>query len=316
MFRSILVPLDGSAHSEQALDLATWVAQQADADVRLCHVREPSEPAFSASTVEDEAAVLSHLEEYLGVLARRSTREMGRPVSGRVLVGAPVTRLTEMAHDVEADLIVLTTHGHGGPSHAWLGGTAEAIARQAGIPLLLLRPATGDVPGRFAFGRVLVPLDGSATAELALGAASDFARMTGAVLHLLAVVELPVQLPSASPGASIRLSGVEDPAEWRERASAYLDGVAERLRGQQLRVEADVRDAISPATAILQAAAEVGADAIAMATHGRSRLRRMAVGSVSDKVIRAAGVPVLLVPSRDVETERSRPRAAAVTADA
>lgn len=316
MFRSILVPLDGSACSEEALDLASWIATRSGADVRLCHVREPSEPAFSASAVEDEAAVRSHFEEYLGVLTRRSSRDLGRPVSCRVTMGSPITRLIELAHEAEADLIVLTTHGHGGLSHAWLGGTAEGVARQAGTPVLLVRPGTSDAPGRFAFRRVLVPLDGSDTAERALRAAADFAQIAGAALHLLSVVELPVELPSAAGAGTIRLSGVEDPAARRTHARAYLDAVARRLRETRLQVDAEVRDAISPATAILQAAAEVGADAIAMATHGRSRLRRMPVGSVSDKVVRAAGVPVLLVPSREVETMRSQPRVAAATVDA
>jgi nucleotide-binding universal stress UspA family protein len=313
MFRSILVPLDGSAPSEQALDLAVWIAQRAGAAVRLCHVREPSEPGPPEPKVEDETAVLSHFEEYLGVLARRSTRELGRPVSSRVVVGAPAARVIQLAHEAESDLIVMTTHGHGGVSHAWIGATAEGIARQAGTPVVLLRPAMTEAPGRFAIRRILVALDGSPGAEFALPAAAEVARLCGAALHLLSVVELPVELPSTSTSREpVRLSGVEDPAAWRARVRTYLDRVAERLREQQLDVDVDVREAISPATAILQEAADCAADAIAMATHGRSRLRRKTVGSVFDKVIRAAAVPVLLVPSRETDASPSRPRAAAM----
>lgn len=315
MFRCILVPLDGSPHSEQSLGIAEWLGDRSGARLRLCHVREAVEPGFSAAVVEDEAAILSHFEVYLGVLARRVAQRTGRDASHRVAVGAAVAGLIGLAREERADLIVLTTHGHGGLAHAWLGGTAEGLAQQAGIPLLLVRPSAQE-PRAPAFGRILVPLDGSATAEVALDTALALALMADADLHLVAVVELPVRLP-ASPGAEPqRLSGAADPDSRRATARGYLEDVAARLRSEGLRVDVDVRDAISPATAILQAAAEAGVSAIAMATHGRSRLRRRTVGSVSDKVIRAAGVPVLLVPAREIEPKSAGQRTAAASTDA
>jgi len=315
MFRSILVPLDGSAYSEQALDVATWVARRADAAVELCHVHHVADPAFPGSTIEDETAVLSHLREYLGVLCRRLSHRLEKPVRHRIVEGSPVAGLIGAARQAEADLIVLTTHGHGGVAHAWLGATAEALARQAGMPLLLTRPVlrVGTEPG---IAKVLIPLDGSPTAEAALGPALDLVGLAGAAVRLLAVVELPVQLPAPPGGEPALLRGAVHPEERREQAREYLDRVAAALAGRGIEAEVEIRDAISPATAILQAAAEFGADAIAMATHGRSRLSRPAVGSVSDKVIRAAGIPVLLVPSREVEAARPRPRSAHAAANA
>lgn len=314
MFRSILVPLDGSAYSEQALDLATWVARHADATVELCHVHHVADPAFPGTTIEDETAVLSHLREYLGVLCRRLSHRLEHPVRHRIVEGSPVAGLIGAARRAQADLIVLTTHGHGGVAHAWLGATAEALARQAGMPLLLSRPAlrVGAEPG---IAKVLIPLDGSQTAETVLEAALDLVRLAGAAVRLLAVVELPVQLPTHAGAEPVLLRGAAHPEERREQARAYLDGVAATLAERGIAVDVEIRDAISPATAILQAAAEFGADAIAMATHGRSRLSRPAVGSVSDKVIRAAGVPVLLVPSREVDASWPRPRSAHAALD-
>jgi nucleotide-binding universal stress UspA family protein len=315
MFRSILVPLDGSMYSEQALELATWVAGQSEAAVELCHVHQVSDPAFPGSTIEDETAVRSHLQEYLGVLCRRLSRRLDRAVAHRIVEGSPVAGLIGLAREAGADLIVLTTHGHGGVAHAWLGATAEGLAHQAGVPLLLVRPVVRAPPAP-GIERVLIPLDGSRTAEAALGPALDLVALAGASVRLLAIVELPVQLPASPGGAPVRLRGVTDPEERSEAARTYLDGVAEVLRARAIDVEVEIRDAISPATAILQAAAESGANAIAMATHGRTRLSRPAVGSVSDKVIRAAGVPVLLVPSREVEGRWPRRRSARAVADA
>jgi nucleotide-binding universal stress UspA family protein len=315
MFRSILVPLDGSAYSEQALDLAAWVARHADAAVRLCHVHHVSDPAFPGSTIEDETAVLSHLTEYLGVLCRRLSRQLDRTVGHRIVEGSPVAGLIGLTREVSADLLVLTTHGHGGIAHAWLGATAEALARQAGTPLLLVRPTVriGAEPG---IRRVLMPLDGSRTAEAVLGPGLDLVTLADAAVRLLAVVELPVQLPVPAGLEPVRLRGSADPEERRESARAYLEEVAQRLVGRGLTVDVEIRDAISPATAILQAAAEFEADAIAMATHGKSRLSRLAVGSVSDKVIRAAGAPVLLVPSREADVNSPLRQAASAVLSA
>jgi len=315
MFRSILVPLDGSPYSEQALALAMWVARQSDAAVELCHVHQVSDPAFPGPVIEDETAVVSHLREYLGVLSRRLSRQLDRAVAHRIVEGAPVAGLLGRARETGADLIVLTTHGHGGLAHAWLGTTAEALARQAGSPLFLVRPVARVAPEPET-GRVLIPLDGSRTAEAVLGPALDLVALAGASVRLLAVVELPVQLPAPPGGDPVRLQGVVDPEERREAARLYLDGVAARLREREIDVDVEIRDAISPATAILQAAAEFGAGAIAMATHGRSRLLRPGVGSVSDKVIRAAGVPVLLVPSREVEGTWPRHQSGRAAVDA
>jgi nucleotide-binding universal stress UspA family protein len=236
-------------------------------------------------------------------------------VAHRIVEGSPVAGLIGRARETGADLIVLTTHGHGGVAHAWLGATAEALARQAGTPLFLVRPVARIAPEP-GIGRVLIPLDGSRTAEAALGPALELAALAGASLRLLAVVELPVQLPAPPGEAPVLLRGEADPEERRVSALQYLEGVAQGLRARDLEVEVEIRDAISPATAILQAAAEFGADAIAMATHGRSRLSRPAVGSVSDKVIRAAGVPVLLVPSRESEGTRPRRQSARAAVDA
>src|SRR3990172_4968018 len=120
MFRSILVPLDGSTYSEQALGIAAWIAQRTGAGLRLCHVREAMDPEFASLGIEDEAAILSHLEEYLGVLSRQLARKLGRDVAHEVAEGAPITELIGVARKAAADLIVLTTHGLGGPAAAWL----------------------------------------------------------------------------------------------------------------------------------------------------------------------------------------------------
>jgi nucleotide-binding universal stress UspA family protein len=80
----------------------------------------------------------------------------------------------------------------------------------------------------------------------------------------------------------------------RAQAQAYLDRIAHTLRAEGRQVETVLCSKQQPAVAILEAAREQRADAIALATHGRGGVRRWLLGSVADKVVRASHTPVLL----------------------
>jgi nucleotide-binding universal stress UspA family protein len=94
-----------------------------------------------------------------------------------------------------------------------------------------------------------------------------------------------------------------DEAVLREAAERYLGGVAERMRGRGFEVETRVVRAAQPAQAILDAADEFGAELIALETQGLGARPRLPIGSVADKVVRGARVPVLVHrPTQRVET--------------
>ncbi|MBI4391893.1 MAG: universal stress protein, partial [candidate division NC10 bacterium] len=133
--------------------------------------------------------------------------------------------------------------------------------------------------------RILVPLDGSPLAETILPVAEEWAREEGAEV----VVLRSVQARTAPNGdeREARVRAVEE-------GEAYLKGVAARMERRGL---PQVRWGVSeeePVAAIAHAARD-GVDLIAMATHGRGGLSRLLLGSVAEAVIRAAGVPVLLI---------------------
>ncbi|MBI2322556.1 MAG: universal stress protein [Chloroflexi bacterium] len=141
------------------------------------------------------------------------------------------------------------------------------------------------------YQHVLVPLDGSATAEAAMPHAEALARQGGARLTLLRVLPPPDSyvIPEA-----VFVDREQVMRSLEAEALGYLRAVRERLEGGGLTVRTTTRVG-DAATAILDTARAVGADLIVMATHGRSGLGRWALGSVADRVVRAAGVPVLLV---------------------
>lgn len=147
------------------------------------------------------------------------------------------------------------------------------------------------------YTRILVPLDGSATASRALETAVDLAADVGAEVQPLYVIDVPT-LAFSSPGfdpSIIRDAFEEEGRRVSEQAQARLAqrGVAGTTR--VVEVSAPGEDV---AHRILLSAADWHADLIVMGTHGRRGFRRMVLGSVAERVLRSATLPVLLVPSK------------------
>jgi nucleotide-binding universal stress UspA family protein len=191
-------------------------------------------------------------------------------------------------------LLVLTTHGRTGFERAWLGSVADELTRISPVPLLLIRPQTALPATRFR--RILVPLDGSPLAETVVEHAIRLAKLEPeAEIVLLEVLPddfTPVGLPESLLGPS---TASEEAARRREAAArAYLDGIAARVRSAGLGATARIQTGRGVAATILSTARSEHVDLVALSTHGRSGLLRMALGSVADKVVRASQTPVLL----------------------
>jgi nucleotide-binding universal stress UspA family protein len=150
------------------------------------------------------------------------------------------------------------------------------------------------------FRRVLIPLDGSATAEAAIPAALELAMALGLEVILLQVVApVMAHIEGASRAASI------SPLErLQQQAEDYLGRYADSFCAQGLRACTDVRVGYDTAAEIVAAARDHGADLIAMTTHGRSGLRRLLFGSVAEIVLRRSPIPVFLVRINEAEEVR------------
>jgi nucleotide-binding universal stress UspA family protein len=285
MFRSILVPLDGSAFGEHALPLPLSIARRAGCGVQLVHVHAPEDPP------EAVTAQTAYVEGVAGKLAAA-----GVAAVPALMVGETVSELREYAWSSAVDLVVMTTHGRGPLSRFWLGSVADALVRELATSLLLVRPSEGpvDLTAEVRLGHLLMPLDGSAHAEAILGPALQLGEAMKSAYTLLQVV-------SPMPVLGYDVFGY-DPAgandalvdQMRVREVGYLDGVAARLRGRGLHVRPVVAVSLSAAGAILAEAGTGGHDVIALETHGRHGTARVLLGSVADKVVRGAVVPVLV----------------------
>jgi nucleotide-binding universal stress UspA family protein len=140
------------------------------------------------------------------------------------------------------------------------------------------------------FDEILVPTDGSDCANAAVGYAEDLAVRYDATVHVLSVVDSRV-LEDVPPDEGVR-------AEYVQMAGDVADDVVEGLADAECDVERAVRTDV-PHTAILEYVDEEEIDLVAMGTHGRTGVKRYLFGSVTEKVVRLADVPVLTVPESD-----------------
>jgi nucleotide-binding universal stress UspA family protein len=307
MYRSLLVPLDGSGFGEQALPLALSIARRAGATLQLVHVHTPLAAAYSDGSLVLDASLDLHLKRhgqaYLDSIAQRLASVTSVPVRTVLLEGEIAATIRAAAASTGVDLVVMTTHGRGPLGRLWLGSVADALVRELSMPLLLVRPqdAAPDFASEPPLKHVLLPLDGSPLAEQMLEPALALGNLMGADYTLLRIIKPVVPIEDQLEGTSAAqlaqsfLKRVETiHVQLCKEAQDYLERVAVRLRGRALHVQTRVAVEQQPAVAILQEAMASSHDLIALETHGRRGLSRLLLGSVADKVLRGASLPVLV----------------------
>ena len=139
------------------------------------------------------------------------------------------------------------------------------------------------------YKKILVALDRASGAERALAVAGDLGRANGSVIRLLHVAPIP---QAVMEGGRVLAYADQESERVQHETLTYLRGVGRRLTG--FAVECAVRFG-DPAEEILQEARDSGADLIAMATHGRTGVARLLLGSVAEAVLRQSEIPVVLV---------------------
>ena len=160
------------------------------------------------------------------------------------------------------------------------------------------------------FSKILVPLDGSKVGEAAFPVIEQLvdklAPKTQVEVVMLGVITLLRHWVVVGE-ASAPVSYTEDEMELiRKRVTDYLEKTGDAMKKRGVIISTMVRTG-NASDEILKAASEVGAELIAMSTHGRSGLRRLAFGSITDKVIRDSNVPVLLVRAAEGTTNEPTP---------
>ncbi len=272
-----------------------------------------ADDAASSFTEHRERDLRQELEE----VARQN--DLPSTVSIHLCEGTSVYHeICRLASTMAADLIVLSTHGHTGLKHTFLGSTAERVVQHSPCPVLVARQSGKEAPNakadKAASGpsvpTILVPVDFSDASPGALDYAIKFATGTSARLIILHVIYLGDTLRKGSYGI-YRNSDIRQSA--RREAARQMEAFVQSAELGEVKFETLLKIG-HPVSEICAVAEEIVPDLIITATHGHSGFRHLLIGSVAELVVRHAKSPVLVVPSHpDVRTERvmsATPRAA------
>lgn len=308
MYNKLMVPLDGFVTAEDALPIAARIAQKTKAKLHIAHVVDlMTRPPYGEAVASHDwwsGGANKYAEEYLRTIIDQLTTDFDVEASHTLLDPPMAESIMREAARVKADLLVLTTHGRTTLGRFWMGSVADQIARQYEGPMLLLRSneKSGLYPPVHPLKKILVPLDGSRLAEQILPHAQRLAAVDKGALTLFHVAKpywtpvpvLPfVYAADVSPEAFVE-------SDFEAAGREYLNDLAGNGVDSEISLT-DVHVTAAPtALAILDFAKQAKVDAIALTTHGHGGVRRLLLGSVADKVVRGAEVPVLLFrPSPD-----------------
>ncbi len=299
MYSRILVPLDGSALSEQVLPYAQSVAQGLNAPITLLAIVDPrgyDAPGRLAGPGDQSpgADARPWAEDYLEKTAS-SLRDAGVSVRTQVRQGEPASEILAEASQEASTLLAMSAHGRSGIGRWMLGGVTRKVVDVAQCPVLVVRShADGAASPELPLSSIIVPQDGSPTAEQVLPHVVSLAKGLRVELTLLRVVAPDIEYYAG------HLGGLAGRASGRSSVDALagLRETAARLRAEGVERVGCVVLQGDPAGIIIDMARATKHNLVAITTHGRSGLQRWFMGSVADRVVHYSGDPVLLVRTR------------------
>ncbi len=280
MFEKILVSLDGSELAEAALPYGRELAECLGSEIHMLGVCDlPRLPERLLKAYVDDSA--------------SKFKRAGLRAKAAVICGTPADIILEYAEKNGIDLIIMSTHGRSGLTRWVLGSVADKVLHSVTVPLFLINAKKAEaVVERKTFRKVLLPLDGSDTGEAAVPFAEELARKTNARLLLLSVMMPAYRITAAQDYPGVDLEPIMKAQ--RESAENYLHDVEAKLKQKGITTSSDTMVG-SAAETILDYSKEKQVDLIAMSTHGRSGFGRWILGSVTDKVVRASEIPVMVM---------------------
>lgn len=296
MFKTdvILHPTDFSEDAHHAFKYAYELAKLRDAELHLLHVApslgdDPLRGAFDASLDEDEfyKQIQEEADEKMKALIQ-TVEDSAVPVRRIHSRGiSPAKVIVEYAEKENVDLVVMGTEGRTGVSRLVLGSVAGEVVRNAPCAVMTVRQDT-KMPSDVK--RVLAPVDLSEFSRPLLRAARDLTASFGASMDVMTVVE-PLPFPVPLVGAVTLHDLMPDPVE---QSKKQLDRLVKTTGGLPVSIETHVEEGHAAMT-IVDAAEDMDADLIVMASHGRTGLERIMLGSVTARVVRHATCPVCVL---------------------
>jgi nucleotide-binding universal stress UspA family protein len=304
MYDRILFPTDGSDPAATALEYALDLASAHGSTVRVLNVADTDRDSVTRIGGQVVDALVQEGERIVETAADRAS-ERGVTTLTDVVQGDPDATIVDVADRSGTDLVVMATHGRRGIERILLGSVTERVLDATTTPVLTITPSEheeGDATAAYTYppSDVLVGIDGSRAAALALREAAALARATGARLHLCHVVE--------TGGLGLDALGALDEDELVERGEATIDETVEAAGGSLDGVEVERSVVIGRAHRELRSYVdEHGVDLLVLGKGGETDLGRSIVGGVTAKLVRTSPVPLLTVPDAVADESDDEP---------
>jgi len=290
MYSKLLVPLDGSRLSESILPHARSLATALSVPLELLQVidygtiQAIADPQVGRYIKTVKADMKKNNIDYLNSVAGSFLKSL--TVTRSVEIGNTAEVIVDRAESQSDTLIAMSTHGRSGLQRWVLGSIAAKVLNAASNPILLVRATKKRVTNKkVALKRILVPLDGSALAEQVLPHITMLAKKMMLEVVLLRVYDVPGNMPQMHQITEIV----------RDASRGYLEEKVRLLVGEGLEKVSCLVLKGKAAGRIVDIAREMSDNIVAMCTHGRSGIGRAVLGSVTDRIVRHCGDPVLVI---------------------
>ena len=298
MHSRILVPLDGSKVAEQVLPHARFFARALHIPVDLLSVVDIegltalADPSHGRPIDTVLGERMHDREVYLETVGGSFS---GESVTCVVERGKPEEVIIEKAAAGDGTLIAMATHGRSGIQRWLLGSVAEKVLHGASNHLLLVRASEGGrTDGEAILKTVVIPLDGSELAEGVISHAVELTKKMTLDVILLRAYALPPSVTVDDYGTYEQdLMGLLE-----AEAKDYLEEQVKLLKAKGIERISSVVDFGYGAEKIIAFARKTPNNFIAMCTHGRSGIKRWALGSITERVVQHSGDPVLIIRAK------------------
>jgi nucleotide-binding universal stress UspA family protein len=300
--RNVLVPIDFSSHSFEALQFAAPWLRSFGANLHLVYVSAPEVPVAGLAAMpivfsETESNVRLHAE-----MTRAASKSIPtlQPSKIHLLQGQPYNEICQLARDLKIDLIVMATRGQTGLKHLLLGSTAERVVRYSPCPVLVVRSrgrSTGKgqrTEASLHINKILVPIDFSKCSESGFKYARAVSARLGSKVVLMHSI-CPAYYVTNEEYA--RYDFPELLRHCEATAAKKLRQLAQTAEGVKVKLEIPTTFGHAGLQICCQAE-KLGIDLIVTSTHGRTGLKHALLGSTAEYVVRHAPCSVLVVPSR------------------
>ncbi|QAU14186.1 universal stress protein [Halorubrum sp. BOL3-1] len=288
-YDTVLVPADSSECSRAGARHAVRIAREFDATVYAVHAVETG-PGFDSLTPSepgqrgDEHRPAG--EQITGEVVQLGEK-FGVPVETDLLEGRPAEAIQGYLIDNDIDFVAMGTRGRSNLERHLLGSVTEQIVRTSPVPVLTVHSESDrTVRADQEYTDVLLPTRGGDGSELAVDHAISVARRFDATLHAMYVVDI------RSEAAKNDMYGLEELVD--KLQTQVTDAVIDRAEEAGVDARAIIQQG-TPHSAIQRYTDDNDIDVLVMGTHGRGRVERFLLGSITERMIRTSDIPVVTV---------------------